>query len=255
MQQLSKEQIERLPYFEIIAYLGAASIHPRGFSATRQMLKMLDMTKDMKILDIGCGTGYTACYIAKTYGCKVVGIDSSVLMVERAKDRANRFSVDCDFRVADAHELPFDGEEFDLIIGESITIYLDKPKALSEYLRVLKKGGKLADMEFTWMKEPDEMLLSRTDDVLDTRTGILDKKGWREAYLNSGFSSLDMHNFPVNMNLTYKIKKVFDQGFDGIKVLYNVSKYPHIKKKMGEISSLFGGHKEHFGYGIYIATK
>ena len=45
------------------------------------------------------------------------------------------------FQVADAHDLPFDDTDFNVVMTEFVSIFLDKPKAFSEFYRVLKPGG------------------------------------------------------------------------------------------------------------------
>jgi len=39
---------------------------------------------------VGCGTGFSACYLARKIGCEVVGIDIAELSIEEAKERAKR---------------------------------------------------------------------------------------------------------------------------------------------------------------------
>jgi len=64
-------------------------------------------------------------------------------MVEYAKELARRKGLEgkVSFRVADAHNLPFEDKSFDIVIAECTTVLLDKEKAFREFLRVLKPGG------------------------------------------------------------------------------------------------------------------
>jgi arsenite methyltransferase len=115
-----------------------------GLKATRELIESCHIGQGQYILDVGCGTGVTPCYLVKRYGCRVVGIDISDKMIVWANETASSERVESrvEFRVADAQELPFDNAIFDVVICESVNVFVpDKPKAVDEYARVIKPGG------------------------------------------------------------------------------------------------------------------
>ena len=71
--------------------------------------------KQLKILDIGCGTGRHVIELTKRGYTNVTGADLSESQIERAREKAAAEKLDIDFMVADARNLPFDSE-FELII-------------------------------------------------------------------------------------------------------------------------------------------
>jgi len=89
------------------------------------------------VLDAGCGSGLNACHLAKTIGCKIIGVDINPQMVEKACLRAEKEGVShlVEFRLADVYDLPFANNHFDLVIAESITVFLDKVKVYQEFYR------------------------------------------------------------------------------------------------------------------------
>ncbi len=107
-----------------------------------------------RILDLGCGPGNSTFVLAAKFGpeVKVVGVDISEKMLQRAEKNAGRlpseFRRRLEFVRADASELPFPADHFDLAFGHSF-LYLvtDRKAVLSEALRVLKPGGTLMLME------------------------------------------------------------------------------------------------------------
>jgi arsenite methyltransferase len=106
-------------------------------------------------LEIVCGVGITSCYIAKRYGCRVVGVDISGKMIDWSKERARREGLEnrVEFRIANVQNLPFEDAIFDVIIGEPITVFLkDKQKGVGEYVRMTKRGGHVGLNEMTWIK-------------------------------------------------------------------------------------------------------
>ncbi len=107
------------------------------------------------ILDVGCGIGGSSLYLAEKFGAKVTGITLSPVQANRATERARSAGLadKTDFQVANALELPFADNSFDLVWSlESGEHMPDKTKFLQECYRVLKPGGKL--ILATWCHRP-----------------------------------------------------------------------------------------------------
>ena len=79
------------------------------------MIKEYLTNPEMKILDVGCGTGRHAINLATKGYKNITGIDLSPGMIRAAKKVAKEKNVQVDFRVCDARELPFENE-FDAAI-------------------------------------------------------------------------------------------------------------------------------------------
>lgn len=94
---------------------------------------------DSIVLDYGCYDGTeTSKYLG--YGARFIyGIDISGEAIGRAKARYSASNVE--FRTADAHNLPFEDDTFDLVVGRAILHHLDVEIAYREISRVLKPGG------------------------------------------------------------------------------------------------------------------
>ena len=56
-------------YFELQGMFGATK-HGGGLKATRELVELCHIDEDKHVLDVGCGPGLTACYIAKEAGCR-----------------------------------------------------------------------------------------------------------------------------------------------------------------------------------------
>lgn len=98
---------------------------------------------DKKILDIGAGTGFLSIMLAEM-GYEVVGLDLSEEMMERAKKKAMGQGVKVEFKLGDAENLPFETGSFDALVNRAVLWTLPDPKkAIAEWRRVLKPGGKL----------------------------------------------------------------------------------------------------------------
>ena len=65
--------------FEFMAKnLGLKVLHPGGLDATELLAERCGISSAMTILDAGCGRGSSSIFLARRYGCKVVGVDIEV---------------------------------------------------------------------------------------------------------------------------------------------------------------------------------
>jgi len=113
-----------------------------------------------KILDVGCGTGLCAIQIAKNDRYDVAGIDNSAEMIKMCQKNAKKEGVTVDFRVATASQLPFEDDEFDMIVSNGSLHHWEKPvDAFNEMYRVLKPGGSVFINDLC--KDPDKDELMR----------------------------------------------------------------------------------------------
>ena len=134
-KQLSPGEISQpeFSFFGVQAYLGETN-HLGGLKATEELVELCHIDNSKYLLDVGCGVGITACYLAERHGCRVVGVDISDSMIAWAQKRAKREGVGdrLEFRTADAQNLPFGDALFDAVVCESVTVFLDKQRAVSE---------------------------------------------------------------------------------------------------------------------------
>lgn len=140
--------------------------HWGSIPATQRLIELCNITPDQYVLEIGCGTGYTACLLAKKYNADVVAVDINPKILELAKKRIIEEGVSDKVTTyqADAHELPFPANTFDTVIAESVLAFCDQKKISSEVYRVLKPSGVFGDNEATYLKTPPEQLLALFSD-------------------------------------------------------------------------------------------
>jgi len=211
-QSLSKEcsQTELSSYFELQACWGITK-HMGGLKATRELIKLCHIkpirnrisnpvNNHKYILDVGCGVGVSACYIAKMCGCRVVGVDISRRMIHRSNERAKREGVwdRVEFRVADAQNLPFEDATFDAVMSESVIVFLrDKQRAIEEYVRVTKPGGCVGINEATWIKAPPPELVEYFSRAMPTAEFLNSNEG-KELLEGSGLREIVVKTYKTN---------------------------------------------------------
>ena len=103
----------------------------------------LQREQEYRVLEVGAATGFISRIVAKEYGCHVTSSDISEELVEKSRLRADVFGLsNMEFKVGDAMNLDFLDESFNAVYSVGTTgILPDTHRALSEYVRVLKKGG------------------------------------------------------------------------------------------------------------------
>jgi 2-polyprenyl-6-hydroxyphenyl methylase/3-demethylubiquinone-9 3-methyltransferase len=96
-------------------------------------------TKPIKILDVGCGAGFLSNELAKQ-GFTVTGVDLSGDSLKVAQKYDQTKSVH--YQVADAYQLPFLAESYDVVTAMDFLEHVDQPqKVIQEFSRLLKPNG------------------------------------------------------------------------------------------------------------------
>lgn len=112
----------------------------------RHLLKFANLPKNLRVMDLGTGTGGLALLLAEEGASEVVGVDISPAMLEVAEylrlSSASAAASRVSFRLAAAQRMPFRSESFDAIIGRLVLNHTHKPEhILQEVARLLKPGG------------------------------------------------------------------------------------------------------------------
>lgn len=173
-----------------------------------QAIKSVLPDKVLTFLDVGCADGYflnrIAGFLPKT---QVYGIDISPKLIKAAKKKYPKIN----FKVADAHKLPFKEKTFDLIICTETLDHTYKPEqVLLEIKRVLKKTGKII------LELDSGSLLFRL--VFIVWINFLRGKVWQNAHLHQlNVKRLEM--LFKKTGLTIERKKIFRLGMAVIFIL------------------------------------
>ncbi len=111
------------------------------------LLDNIPLRKGMRILDIGCGTGFPLFEIAQRLNgiSKLTGIDTCQAAVDRANWKKEQYGLhNVEIICGDAASLPFKEKEFDLIVSNLGINNFEKPqKVIGECYRVLKRPGRI----------------------------------------------------------------------------------------------------------------
>ncbi|GFM35151.1 class I SAM-dependent methyltransferase [Desulfovibrio subterraneus] len=106
---------------------------------------------EIRILEVGCGTGSNLWFAARE-GFSVAGLDASESAIRFAVDRFAKEGLEGDFRIGSFTSLPFENAIFDLVIDRAAltcTGFSHSRMAVDEIYRVLKAGGKMLSMTYS----------------------------------------------------------------------------------------------------------
>lgn len=263
MKQLSPEETPELEsfYWEMLADLDFTK-HLGGLKATNELIELCHIDKDEYVLDVGCGVGITPCYLAKRYGCRVVGVDIGERMVERSKKRAKREGLEdqVEFRVADVQNLPFEDNLFDLVIGESVIAFVeDKQRGVNECVRVTKPGGYVGLTEAAWMKEPTPELVAYLSRTFGGNLEVLSPDSWKQLLERSGLRDIVARTHKITTR-SEAISRIRRLGFGGLaRVWYRFLalsiRRPAYRDFLKEALSEPKELTEYWGCGVYVGRK
>lgn len=252
-------------FFDFAAEVGLTK-HIGSLEATEVLIELCHIGKDSYVLDVGCGVGATACWLADNIGCRVMGVDILPRMVERAQERARceKVADKVEFRVADAQDLPFEAALFDAVITESVTAFpADKQKAVNEYARVTRPGGYVGLNETAWLKlpPPPEVTAWAAQEVGAT-VKPLPPDEWAGLLQAAGLREIVSKTYAIN--LQDEGKGILQRyGFGGMLrvmgrmlALYARSPaYRQFVQRVRQGGVVPANLAEYFGYGLFVGKK
>jgi demethylmenaquinone methyltransferase/2-methoxy-6-polyprenyl-1,4-benzoquinol methylase len=118
----------------------------------RRAIRLLEPYKPRRILDVATGTGDLAIEASRLMPGRIVGIDISKKMIDigKQKIRAKNLESVISFESGDAERLEYESGSFDAItVAFGVRNFSDLKKGLSEFYRVLRRGGVAVILEFS----------------------------------------------------------------------------------------------------------
>lgn len=150
------------------------------------LTQLLEPIEGKRILEVGCGRGEFAVWLAKQ-GAQVTAVDIGPDLIAAAKLLAKLNHADCDFRQGSATQLPVDSAAYDAVVGVAILHHLseaDVVTAVRESHRVLKSHGACAvfheAVENSRVFDFIQNLFPTGEKGPGYRPSVLQRRAWRE---------------------------------------------------------------------------
>lgn len=256
MKKIIPQKIREIPYVDLMAFLQEVNRPPGGKDSIRVAVQNCFITKDSRVLDIGCNTGYCSFEIAHLVKCSVTGIDINPEMVKAAKkfQKEDPLGSLIKFRVANAMNLPFKDEIFDVIISGGSTAFINnKEKAIKEYKKVLKPWGFIADINFYYRKKPPNDLIRRLNALMDTKIEPWNINYWLKLYDRCNLEKYFIYTKNINPVSHQEIERYCIEMIKN----KNLSKEARntLQKRLANIMELFNENHKYLSYGVFILRK
>ncbi len=185
-------------------------VRDRGFAKgddLAEAARLLNPTQDDILLDVACGGGHTALFFAPKVR-SVVASDLTMQMLKKAQEYISEEGgvENVTFREADAEDLPFPAGAFTLLTCRIAPHHFpDVPRALKEFFRVLRRGGRMVIIDTLL---PDESEIAEFYQAMEkmrdpTHVQAYTRTQWIAMLEETGFivhETLTLpktHDFPV----------------------------------------------------------
>ena len=144
------------------------------------------LRKNSRILDVGCGGGLDAIFLAQ-FGFNVIGLDFSPVALKIAERRAKKARVEVDWRLGNVLDLPVEDETVDFVTDRGLFHVIedvDRPKYSLELCRVLKLQGRALIRGASVESAAQDRFNPVTEEAI-------------EKYFSSSFESSPVFPFPL----------------------------------------------------------
>jgi SAM-dependent methyltransferase len=148
------------------------------------------------VLDLGSGAGLDVFLAAGKVGKsgRVVGVDMTPAMIERARENAKRGGYEnVEFRLGDIEDLPVPDSTVDVVISNCvINLSPDKPRVFRETYRVLKPGGRLIISDIVLLSELPDPIKRSVESYIGCVAGAMLRDEYVGAVRAAGFQDIQI---------------------------------------------------------------
>lgn len=148
------------------------------------------------VLDLGSGAGFDCFLAASRVGMKgkVIGVDMTPEMIEKARDTAKKNAVsNVEFRLGEIENLPIEDNSVDIVISNCvINLSSDKPRVFQEIYRVLKPGGRIAISDMVLLRELPRAVQESIEAYIGCVSGALLVDEYKKIVEASGLKDVEV---------------------------------------------------------------
>lgn len=179
------DEVNRLPYVELLARLRESNRPPGGIDTVRRLVVNCHLRPGTDVLHAGCNAGFLSRELARRSGCRVLGIDISEAMVEAATKRASHEGLQDLVRHErqDMRGLDLNGLRFDVVLSGGALAFVDgHRRAVEQWIEAVKPFGLVADAELYYREPPPDELLEKVSDTIGVRVPRYDRAYWTSVF-------------------------------------------------------------------------
>lgn len=243
---------------QFLARLGKKRLRPGGIEGTNWLISRGDLSADSKVLDVACNRCVTAIEIAEKYHCSITGIDLDKQMLDRAKEAIKQAQLTQYINVqqANALKLPFEDNSFDIVFNEAMLTMLRgdaKEKAIKEFYRVLKPGGKLLTHDVSYIDYSLTSVLEELRQTINVNVEPLHVNDWISLFEKVGFQNVtEKHG---KMTLMSPVGMLKDEGILGTLMILKNGLRPKNRKMFKKMFRFFNKTGKNLQYIVLCSQK
>lgn len=230
---------------------------PGSVQDTLQALALMNLAKreNLKIADIGCGSGGQTLTLAENLDGEVAAVDLFPEFLEKLDSKSRELRLENQIRSLklSMEDLPFSNEELDIIWSEGAIYNIGFKRGVQEWHKYLKPGGYLAVSEITWItgtrpKEIEDYWNKQYAemDTASNKIQVLEENG----YVPVGYFVLS----PDSWLETY-YKPLEDRFPAFLKKHKNSEMARNVVEEYQEEISIYRRYMDYYSYGFYVARK
>ncbi|MBI2876650.1 MAG: methyltransferase domain-containing protein [Candidatus Tectomicrobia bacterium] len=181
--------------------------HPGGLADTEKLARQAGVTQETHVLDVCSGMGGPSCYLARTFGCRVTGIDVTEshyrMAVERA--RQERLEGQVTYHLGNALDMPFPDGSFDIVWGQDAWCHIGpahKGQLIAQCARVVRPGGRIAftdEIALAELSGEERELLRKASALMDFQT----LESYAQLLRENGFQVQEQENLSAELAAEY----------------------------------------------------
>ncbi|MDB5282641.1 MAG: ubiE 2 [Bacteroidota bacterium] len=192
------------------------------------------------VIDLGSGAG-NDCFVARHETGeegKVIGIDFTQAMIEKARANAGKLSFNnIEFRQGEIEKMPVGAGVADVIVSNCVlNLVPDKKKAFSEILRVLKPGGHFSISDVVLIGDLPNELVKDAEMYAGCVAGALQKAEYLAIINDTGFNNISIQkekaiNVPTDILLRYMTQEKIDAYTKSGSGIFSITVYAEKPKE------------------------
>ncbi len=230
---------------------------PGSEKETLKALEFMNLSSDrnFKIADIGCGSGGQTITLAQNLDGQITAIDLFPIFLDELNEKSKKLGLKEKIKTLEKSmdNLPFNGEEFDIIWSEGAIYNIGFENGVKEWKDYLKIGGYLAVSEITWTtnsrpKEIEDFWTKEYPEIdeASNKINILENNG----YTLVGYFYLNQNSWIENY---YKPMEARFESF--LERNNNSDLAQKVFEENKAEMELYKKYKDYYNYGFYIARK
>ncbi|WP_282036407.1 class I SAM-dependent methyltransferase [Saccharicrinis aurantiacus] len=238
-------------------HLGGKRQGPGSDKETLKALSFIDIinNKDLRVADIGSGTGAQTISIANNIDGKVLAVDLFPQFLDKVNENANKLGLQDKVLTMEASmdKLPFITNEFDIIWSEGAIYNIGFENGLRQWKPFIKEGGYVAVTEISWLSNnrPSEVHEFWTNaypeiDTISNKTKVIEENGYSPVahFILPNNCWLDNYYNPMEERFSSFLKKHANSKAAKA-IIDGEQKEIELYKKYGT----------YYGYVFYIAKR